>query len=301
MTGIDAVALTFKPSGLIALNVILALIMFGVALDLRRQDFKNVFVQPKSAIVGLTGQLILLPLATFGMTLLLDLPASIELGMILVAACPGGNVSNFLTSFAKGNASLSISMTAIVTTLAIVITPIQISLLGGWNPTTAPILQQVSIDPLRMIGIVALIIGLPVLVGMTTAEKRPALAQKLRTPFTIGSLFFLGVFIVVALANNVEPAWAYIPKIAGIVVAHNALALTLGRFLGWVTQLPTADQRTVTIEVGIQNSGLGLVLIFSFFNGLGGMAIIAAFWGIWHLVSGVLVATFWSKRTSSVG
>ena len=300
MDGIDAVQLQFDPGSLVALNIILALIMFGVALDLRVDDFKRVVSEPRAAVVGLGTQILLLPFFTFLLTLVLDLPASIELGMILVSACPGGNVSNFLSSYARGNASLSISMTAVVTAGAIVTTPFNVSLWGGLNDATAEVLRHVSIDPVRMAMIVSLIIGLPVVAGMVLRSRKPGWAAKLLRPFRIGSLLFLFVFIGIALFKNAAPAREYIPQIAGIVVLHNVLALGLGRLVGELARLPEADKRSLTIEVGIQNSGLGLVLIFSFFQGLGGMAVVAAFWGIWHLVSGLALATLWSRRRPEV-
>lgn len=296
MEAIDAVHLSFNPSSLVALNVILALVMFGVALELKVEDFKRVLVEPRAGIVGLTTQLFLLPAATFLLTLVLDLPPSVELGMLLVAACPGGNVSNFMTSLAGGNTSLSISMTAVVTALAIVTTPFNVSFWGALNPNTATILKQVSIDPVQMVSVVALIIGIPVVLGMVLHTRKPELAARMVKPFKIGSLCFLALFILIALAKNAGPAKQYLPQIAGIVIGHNLLALGLGRLMGELARLGEPEKRTLTIEVGIQNSGLGLVLIFSFFNGLGGMAVVAAFWGIWHLVSGLTLARFWRRR-----
>lgn len=301
MEAIDTVHLSFDPSSLVALNVILALIMFGVALELKVSDFARVLKDPRAGIVGLTTQLLLLPAVTFLLTLLIDLPPSIELGMLLVAACPGGNVSNFMSSFARGNTSLSISMTAVVTTLAIVATPFNVSFWGAMNPATAPILREVSINAWEMASVVALIIGIPVVLGMTLHAKKPAIAAKMLKPFKIGSLCFLVVFIAIALSKNAGPAREYLPQIAGIVIAHNFVALVLGRLMGELARLGEPEKRTLTIEVGIQNSGLGLVLIFSFFDGMGGMAVVAAFWGIWHLIAGVVLATYWRRRIPSPG
>lgn len=300
MGAIDTVHLSFDPSGLVALNVILALIMFGVALELKVSDFKRLLLQPRAGIVGLATQLALLPAVTFVITLLVDLPPSVELGMLLVAACPGGNVSNFMSAYARGNISLSISMTAIVTTLAIVTTPFNISFWGSLNPATAPILREVSIDAVEMASVVALIIGIPVILGMALHARKPAIAAKILKPFKIGSLGFLALFIIIALAKNVGPAREYLPQIAGIVIAHNVVAFALGRLMGELARLGEPEKRTVTIEVGIQNSGLGLVLIFSFFDGLGGMAVVAAFWGIWHLIAGISIATYWRRRPTAV-
>lgn len=299
MEAIDTVRLSFDPSSLIALNVILALIMFGVALELKVSDFRRVFTEPRAGIVGLTTQLVLLPFVTFLVTLVTNLPASVELGMLLVAACPGGNVSNFMTAYARGNASLSITMTAIVTAAAIITTPFNVSFWGSFNPNTATILRDVSIDPVNMASVVALIIGIPVVLGMALHAKKPELSKKMLKPFKFGSLCFLALFIIIALGNNAGPAREYLPQIAGIVIVHNLIALALGRAMGELAKLGEPEKRTLTIEVGIQNSGLGLVLIFSFFDGLGGMAVVAAFWGIWHLIAGVAIAQFWRRRDAA--
>lgn len=296
MEAIDAVRLSFDPSSLIALNVILALIMFGVALELKLSDFRRVFREPRAGVVGLTTQLVLLPAVTFLVTLVTDLPPSVELGMMLVAACPGGNVSNFMTAYARGNTSLSISMTAVVTTAAIITTPFNVAFWGSLNPATAPLLREISISPVDMGTVVALIIGIPVVVGMAVHHYKPDLARKMIKPFKIGSLCFLALFILIALAKNAGPARDYLPQIAGIVVAHNLIALGLGRAMGELARLGEPEKRTLTIEVGIQNSGLGLVLIFSFFEGLGGMAVVAAFWGIWHLIAGIALGQYWRRR-----
>ncbi len=296
MDAIDQVTLHFEPGSLVLLNIILGLIMFGVALELTPADFKRVVSNPKAAAVGLTTQLFLLPAVTFLMTLVVDLPASVELGMILVAACPGGNVSNFITGLAKGNASLSISMTAVVTTAAIIVTPFNISFWGGLNPETAVILKSVSIDAVRMVTIVATIIGLPVILAMTLRAKKEHIAAVLVKPFKVGSLLFLAVFIIIALSNNIGPAKDFLLSIAAVVVSHNLVALMLGYGVSSLFKLEEADKRAITVEVGIQNSGLGLVLIFTFFDGMGGMASVAAFWGMWHIIAGVSLARFFTRN-----
>lgn len=296
MEAIDTVRLNFSPTSLMLMNVIIGLIMFGVALELSTEDFKRVLREPRAAITGLTAQLVLLPAATFLVTLLTDLPPSVELGMMLVAACPGGNVSNFISSLAKANAPLSISMTAMVTTLAVVMTPLNIALWGSWNPATAPLLREVTISPLEMVAVVGLIIGMPVILGMALRARAPGVAARLLKPFKYGSMAFLGVFVLVALVNNGAAAREFIPIIASVVVGHNLVALSVGALAGAAARLPVPDRKTLTIEVGIQNSGLGLVLIFSFFDGMGGMAVVAAFWGIWHIISGLALATAWSRN-----
>ncbi len=296
MSEIDLVRLNFSPQSLWVLNFIIGLVMFGVALDLRAADFRAALATPKPVLLGLIGQFVLLPAFTFLLVLAIRPAPSIALGMMLVASCPGGNISNFLTHYAKGNAALSISMTAVSTAVAIVMTPFNLSLWGGLNPQTNAILKVVALDPLDMLLAVFLLLGLPLVAGMSVAHRFPRLAARMRKPMKIFSLGVFGLFVVGALAAN----WQYFRDYVGFVVLavflHNALALTTGYFAARFAGLAERDRRAVSIEVGIQNSALGLILIFNFFDGLGGMAIVTAWWGVWHIVSGLTVATFWSRR-----
>ena len=296
MNEMDLVRLNFNPQSLWALNFIIGLVMFGVALDLKVSDFKAVLVMPKPVLIGLTGQFLLLPAFTFLLVLAIRPSPSVALGMMLVAACPGGNISNFLTHYAKGNTALSITMTAISTAVAIVMTPLNLSLWGGLNPETAKILRIVALDPLDMLLAVFLLLGLPMAVGMWVGHRFPNFVDKAHKPVKIFSLVVFGLFVIGALAAN----WRYFLDFVGFVVfavfLHNGLALLTGYFAARFAGLPERDRRAVSIEVGIQNSALGLILIFNFFDGLGGMAIVTAWWGIWHIISGLTVATLWSRR-----
>lgn len=218
------------------------------------------------------------------------------LGMILIGACPGGNLSNIMTYLARGNVAVSISMTAVSTAVAIVMTPFNLSLWGSINPSTAPILRQVNLNPFDVFTTIVLILGIPLTAGMMISHLLPSLADKIRKPFKLVSfLVFIG-FVAAALSAN----WQIFLKVIGLVVfgvfVHNALALNLGYWSARLTRLKERDVRAVAVEVGIQNSALGLILIFDFFEGLGGMAIVAAWWGIWHIISGLSVATFWSRK-----
>ena len=288
--------LDFNPASLIALNVVLALVMYGVALDLEIEDFKRVLLEPKAVIIGLTSQLVVLPALTWGLTMLVDPAPSLALGMILVAACPGGNMSNFFTHYAKGNSELSITMTSIVTVSAVVVTPFNIAFWGGLNPATAKILEEVHLDPVRMFMTVALILLLPIIAGIATRRYRPDLADRMLKPFKLGSLVVFAAFVVIALAKNFEQFVNYIDRVFLLVLLHNGLAFLAGWSIGGLTGMKESDRRAITIEVGIQNSGLGLVLVFNFFGGQGGMALVAAWWGVWHLLAGLSVGTYWTQR-----
>ncbi len=292
---VDQVRLNFNPQGLLIINIAIGLMMFGVALDLKLEDFKRIIISPKAPGIGLVAQFILLPALTFLLTLILRPQPSIALGMILVAACPGGNLSNIITYLAKGNCAVSISMTAVSTAAAVVMTPLNLALWGGLNPDTAEILRKVSLSPVDVFTTIFLILGIPLVLGLTLSRIFPALADKVRKPFKIFSLVFFMVIVCGALAAN----WSIFLKVVGlvmlIVLLHNALALNLGYWSGRLCRLDERDSRAVCIEVGIQNSALGLVLVFNFFEGLGGMAILVAWWGIWHIIAGLITAFIFTR------
>jgi BASS family bile acid:Na+ symporter len=296
MNAVDQVQLNFNPATLAALNVLIGLIMFGVALDIRVDDFKRVVRDPRGPMIGLAAQFILLPAMTYVLVGIIDPLPSIGLGMMLVAACPGGNFSNFLAHHAKANAALSVSMTAISTALAVVLTPANLSFWGGMNPKTAAILREVDLDPFALFKTILIILGIPLVVGMLVAAKKPSIAARLRRPMKVFSLVAFGLFVAGALIGNWQHFLNNIGYVAFAVALHNGLALALGYWSGRLLRCPKYDARAISIEVGIQNSALALVLIFGFFDGLGGMAIIAAWWGVWHLISGLTVSTYWARH-----
>lgn len=296
MQGIDLVRLNFNPQSLWALNAIIGLVMFGVALDLKASDFKAVLVTPKPVLIGLVSQFVLLPAFTFALVLLIKPAPSIALGMMLVAACPGGNISNFLTHYARGNTALSITMTAVSTAVAVVMTPFNLSFWGGLHPEASKILKVVALNPLDMLFAVFLLLGLPMAVGMYVGWRWPRFVARVHKPVKAFSLLVFGLFVLGALAANWRNFLHYVGFVVFAVFLHNALALATGYFAAKAAGLPERDRRAVSIEVGIQNSALGLILIFNFFDGLGGMAIVTAWWGVWHIVSGLTLGTFWSRR-----
>jgi BASS family bile acid:Na+ symporter len=296
IAALDQVRLNFNPQGLFAINAAIGLMMLGVALELKLDDFKRILIAPKAPGIGLGAQFIFLPAFTFLLTLILRPPPSIALGMILVAACPGGNLSNIITYLARGNCAVSVSMTAVSTLAAILMTPFNLTLWGSLNPGTARILQAVHLSPVDVFMTVFIILGIPLGIGMLISRSFPALVDKIRRPFKIFSLiFFIGI-VTAALAVNWQNFINYIGLVFMGVLIHNALALNLGYWTGRLFRLSERDSRAVSIEVGIQNSGLGLVLVFNFFEGLGGMAIIVAWWGIWHIIAGLITAFIFSRR-----
>ena len=295
-TELDSIQLNFSPSDLLLLNLALALIMYGVALDLRFEDFRYLVKNPKGFFLGVFSQFILLPFLTWCLVLIMKPPPSVALGMFLVAACPGGNVSNFLSSLAKGNAALSVSLTGFSSIISIVSTPLNFALWAGFYAPTSNLLREISLDYTDAFTTVALILGIPLILGILTQNYAPAIAEKASRILKPLSILIFAAFVVIAFAGNFDLFTKYISLIFLWVLAHNFVALGSGFLTGKLFKLPLADVKTMTIETGIQNSGLGLVLIFTYFDGLGGMAIITALWGIWHLISGMTIASLWKSK-----
>jgi BASS family bile acid:Na+ symporter len=296
MSGIDAVRLNFSPATLHLLNAILGIVMFGVALDLKGEDFRRVLDRPRPVLIGLAGHYVVFPAVTFLLVLLIKPPPSVALGMMLVASCPAGNISNFLVHLARGNTALSVSISSTSTVLAVVFTPLVLRFWGSMYAPTRAILRAVAVDPVDMFVTIFALLGLPLAAGMFVQRRWPGVADRLRRPMKRVSIGIFVTFLVLALAANWQYFVKYVGRVVFAVFVHNALALTTGYWTAGAFGLPVRDRRAVSFEVGIQNSGLGLILVFTFFGGLGGAAIVAAWWGIWHVVAGLSLATYWSRR-----
>ena len=298
MQELDQVKINFDTNGLWVLNIALAVVMFGVALGIKVDDFKLLLKTPKLLLVGILSQFILLPLLTFVLIIGIKPEPSIALGMMMVAACPGGNISNFISHLAKGNTALSVSLTAFATFIAIVMTPFNFQFYGSLYEPTSQILKEVELNPFELIKIVVLILGIPLVLGMFFRSKNPQMATKLSKVLKPFSIIVFALIVVIAFSNNINVFNNYIQHVLLIGIFHNALAIILGLMVSKLFRLSFTNQKTLAIETGIQNSGLGLLLVFTFFNGLGGMAILAAFWGIWHIISGLTLAFYWSYKAS---
>lgn len=304
---LDHVRLNFSPSGLVFLNIALSFIMFGVALNIKVENFEEILRKPKSAIIGYISQTFLLPAITFLLVILLNPTPTIALGMILVAACPGGNISNFISSMAKGNVALAVSLTAISTSGAIFFTPFNFALWGNlyihfYNAhSAAGLVRPLEIDKYQMFQTVFILLGIPVIIGLLVSKKFPKLTEKIKRPINRGSLLFFVLMVIIMLSANFTQFTSYVHLVFIFVLLQNGLAMATGYFFGKLNKLSQTDQRTLAIETGIHNSGLALALIFNpkIFPPemeLGGMAVIAAWWGIWHIISGLTLAFFWSRK-----
>lgn len=297
---LDSLQINFGTEGLWVLNVTLAIIMFGVALGITLDDFKKLFNNPKIVLTGITSQFILLPIVTFLFVKLVNPMPSIALGMFMVAACPGGNISNFMTQMAKGNAALSVSLTAFATLVSLVMTPFNLYLWGNLYAPTSEIMQTIELNPWVLVKLVSLILGVPLIMGMTLRKYRSNLADNLSKILKPISMVIFLIFIILAFYDNFTIFINYISYVLVLVIVHNLLALVTGFYFAKSMKLSYRNQKTLSIETGIQNSGLGLLLVFTFFNGLGGMALLVAFWAIWDIFSGLVLAGYWSKQKVKV-
>ncbi|MFM1875614.1 MAG: hypothetical protein RL266_1351 [Bacteroidota bacterium] len=291
----NAVSIHFDPNSQTLLNFLLAFIMFGVALDLQWSDITRAVRRPKPTLLGLASQFILLPAATFILAYFWHPTPGLALGMFLVAACPGGTVSNFMSSLAKADLGLSVTLTAISTLLCVLFTPFNFEFWSGLYLETENLLKSVSLDVVELFRTVFLFLILPVLVGMLVRARKPMLTTKIMKPIRWVSMLIFLAFILVAFLNNKDNFIAYSELALVLVVLHNLLAFVIGYAVGKVGGLGEAASRSICIETGIQNSALGLVICFKFFPEIGEMALLCAMWGIWHIISGMGIAAVWSR------
>lgn len=293
---LEGVELNWNQETTLALNFAIAFIMFGVALGLNRENFIELFKNPKPTLTGIFSQFVLLPLFTFVLVWLFNPLPGLALGMILVAACPGGNLSNFFSSIGKGNVALSISLTIAASLLAVIFTPINFQFWGGMLDNTSVLLKKVDINFLQMVKLVFITIAVPLILGFVFKTKLPAVTNTIIKPIKYLSFVILIAIIVLAFTNNYELFLKYYHHIIALVLIHNALALGIGYYFSRIMKVSQQDTRSITIETGIQNSSLGLLIIFTVFNGQGGMALIAAWWGIWHIISGIAISQYFAYQ-----
>lgn len=313
LLSLDTLNINLGSGEMVIVNFILAFVMFGVALSIRMSTFKSIFKKPKSVITGILLQWIALPALTCLIAIVLNpfITPMVALGMILVASCPGGNISNFLSSLSKGNVELSVSMTAISTLFASVVTPLNFWFWGTHYCRFASIRNDIptlDIPFAEMLSQIILILGIPIMFGLFVSHKFPTIAKKIIKPTQIFSIIFFIAMVVVSLTqvlSGFEQRWEVYAAILCalvIVVIHNAVALASGFWGGKFAKAPNKDCRTLAIEIGIQNSGLALALLFNpaifspdLWGSNGGMVIVAALWGIWHIISGLTVAYFFRR------
>ncbi|MEZ4940319.1 MAG: bile acid:sodium symporter family protein [Saprospiraceae bacterium] len=304
---IDQVRLNFSADNKLLLNLTIAFIMFGVALELKPEDFKRLFSHPKPVLVGIGSQFLAMPLLTFLLAVSLKnhITPTVGLGMILVAACPGGNISNFISALARGNIALSVSLTAFSSLGGLLLTPLNFAFWGNLfmkiyaSGNAGVLIRPITLDPVDVLSTIFLILGIPLILGILFNAKAPGMAVKILVPIKRISILVFTVMIVLIFTKNYSFFLQYIKYIFLIVLLHNALALAVGYFAARSFRLQPQDCKTISIETGIQNSGLALALLFNpgIFPAdlpIGGMTFIAAWWGVWHIVAGLGIAGYWS-------
>lgn len=289
-------ALSFSPSAILLLQGILAIVIFGVSLDLSFADFRRLLVAPRPVIAALIAQLVALPLLTVALIMLVNPPPALALGLMMTAACPGGNMSNVLTHWSGGRTAVSMSATTISSLVAPLTTPLIFALLSAAHPATRDALAVIKVPALELVMTIGIALVLPLLAGMTLAQKNPALAQRLQKPLRAFGLFVLFAFVFLALIANGKLFWQALSLIFVLVLLHNALALASGYGFARLFRADAAARRAIVFETGTHNTALGLTLVFSYFPTQTGMMLVLGWWGVWHFVTGGLLAWYWSRR-----
>lgn len=288
----------FSPAQVGLLEIALAIIMFSVALAIKKNDLLNVFSQPKALVIGLLSQFILLPLIAVLYVWVAQPTLYLGLGLLLVASCPGGNISNFFSYLAKANIELSVSLTLVVTLLSPFTTPLIFNFLSSLPLSGESNQATIHADYIPVFFTVFKIMVFPLLSGILLNHYFPTTVEKIKKPFKTISVLILLAFIVISFIPNWEVFIAVIQDVFWLVFVLNTIAL-IGGLLFSRLFLDVKSSQTISIETGIQNSGLGLVLAIGFFNNNPEMVIISAWWGIWHIITGFLVSIIYQKITFS--
>lgn len=296
MHPVDTLSINFNPDQLAVLNVAMAFLMFSVALDIQLADFRKVLQFPKSIAVGMVAQYLVFPVLTLMVIWTFQPPVSMAMGMVLVSMCPSGNMTNFLVHFAQANTALSVTFNAIIILLATVITPAGFLFWSRFIPESEALRTSFDMGLGEMALIIVQLILAPLLFGMWLNSKYPDWVARIRPWAQKIALVIFFAILVLALLGNGQNIVNYLGYAFAIVLVHNALGLGTGYGFGRLYRLPERDCRTLAFETGVHNTALGLLLIFRFFNGLGGMALIAAWWGIWDLVTGIGLALWWRRE-----
>lgn len=298
---LDELRIVLDPAGQFGIAIALLLIMFGIALGLRVKDFTFLLRHKLQFFGGVLAQILGLPLITLALVALLEPAPSIALGMFVVACCPGGSSSNLLTYLARGNVAYSVSLTATSSALAAFLTPASILFWSNTYEPTSSLLRSIDFNAAAFLTQTSLLLAVPLVAGMLLAARAPDIAARLRrVTVNTGALLLAGV-IAYGIVYFYALLWPALPILGLITVTHNLAAFALGALAATALQTDRPTGRALTFEVGIQNSGLAIVILIAQFNGLGAAAAIAAVWGVWHLIAGgIMVVVFrFSDRMGS--
>ncbi len=265
----------------------LGIIMFGMGMTMTVADFKSVLSQPKAVAVGVVAQFVVMPLLAFALCQLFRLPAEIAIGVILVGCCPGGTASNVITYMAKGNTALSVACTSVSTLLAPILTPAIFYLLAS---------QWIAIDAWSMLSSILQVVLFPIVLGLIVRS-----VFKHRVNHYVQAMPLISVLAIVAIvAAIIAGSKAQILEsgllILGVVMLHNGLGYLFGYWAAKCCNLVYPDRKAVAIEVGMQNSGLGVALAAVHFAASPVTAVPSAIFSLWHNISGPILASYWANR-----
>ncbi len=286
---LDELRIVLDPIGQFALAIALMLLMFSIALSLHPQNFAALLQRRGDLVAGVLAQVVALPLATFCLVMLLRPPPSIALGMFVVASCPGGVVSNYFTFLARGNVAYSVSLTGASSALAAILTPFLIVMTSQAYAPTAMLLDSIDFRPLAFLAQTTILLVVPLAIGMLVASRHPGFAAVLqRRVARVGTVALVAV-IIYGAASFLPLLLPAMPMLVMYTTLHNAAALTIGAVTGLLLRTDRPTRRALVFELGIQNSGLAIVILLAQFQGLGGAAAVAAVWSLWHFVAGSIV------------
>ena len=269
----------------------LGIIMFGMGMTMTVDDFKGVLHSPKAVVIGVVAQFMLMPGLAYLLCQLFQLPPAIAIGVILVGCCPGGTASNVITYMAKGNTALSVACTSVSTILAPVLTPAIFYFLAS---------QWIEINAMSMLGSILQVVLFPIILGLIV---RSVLKQKVETYIQVMPLIsVLAIVAIVAaiIAGSKTQILESGLLILAVVALHNGLGYLLGFGASRLFKLPYADSKAIAIEVGMQNSGLGVALAAVHFAASPITAVPSAIFSLWHNISGPALATYWASKANPI-
>ncbi len=275
-----------------AINYMLGVVMFGMGLTLNLNDFKIVFSRPKDVVIGCLAQFTVMPLLAWVLARVFHLDESLALGVVLVGCCPGGTASNVITYLAKGDLALSVGMTGVSTLAAPLLTPLLTWALAG---------KSVDVDVVGMLLSILWVIILPIVVGLIVKSLWPKFTEKATDYLPAFSSVAIAFIVAVIIAANASKLLAGGLVIVVVVMLHNLCGLVLGYLIGQLLGLAEPKKRAVSIEVGMQNSGLASSLATLHFAAYPMATIPGAIFSVWHNISGAMVARLYTKKNNTAG
>ncbi|MFB5652233.1 bile acid:sodium symporter family protein [Leptospira wolffii] len=273
------------------LPALLAIIMLGMGFGLAPADFRRILTTPLQTLVGTIGHFVIMPLAAYAVVLILGLEYELALGVILVGSCPSGTTSNLINYLAKGDVALAVVITSLSTLLCPLLTPVIVTFFGSLLDSSGGKVMDISF--IEMLKLVVVIIVIPIGIGMWVKHKFPKFAKEIELPYKIFSIAFLVGVIIIVTYRNKDEFWNMVALVGLAVVLHNAFGFLAGYFVPKMLRIGERQSRTISIEVAIQNTTLGMTLAVQFFGPK--VALPSAVFSIWMYITGAAMALLWSK------